>query len=610
MLILNNHNKRVLSVLAFWGVISFSLISVGFLAYRATTVVPNTSMSVLGEALRFTLPAVLAIILFFTSQRLYRSIGSNEPFFNFFYTAVSGAKSLEHDYRGEDRQREYMDAYANGEVDPSMLSPDMLEAVENREVINPDDVFTPQAENSKIIQRVRRVLEDDTVLNVSSSSVEFGEPTDTEPAKFAIRADKAGGLSDEKLIERLTDRILKSIPDGKILWSMTPDSVNDRIWFEKKTPFPGIIVPPIPQRVVKDLKDAKALYDSYRLVVGVDAFRNEIELNLTKTPHGLVIGGSGSGKSVFNRGLMEHMRSQGWQIVLCDGKRSDFVSMVNVPNVIAVGKNTEDWIRLTKFVLDQTTARYNRAQERQRKGITPSFDQPPMLFLLDEFGSIVRDVEESYGKAGKEAFFNYLKSIAAKARQAKIHMIIATQEIYAETLPGNLKSNLSFVISLGVPGANTLRDAFAKSLTSDAVRIGQSIRKVDKGRGIIQVEPDGEAPSIVEFQTYYGYSPGDPDGIPKNFPEVTGPWTEYKEKVSDKIPLLYPRMWWEEPEPSEVEAIESVDELCEYRMVTIQKRDGTIDPDLVHWDRNADEYVGNIIDESAEKVAGFDDDID
>lgn len=322
-----------------------------------------------------------------------------------------------------------------------------------------------------------------------------------------------------------------------------------------------------------------------------------------------MIGGTGSGKSVFNRGLMEHMRSQGWQIVLADGKRSDFVSMVNVPNVLAVGKSPEDWLRLTQYVLAQTTARYNRAMDRQRKGVTPAFDQPPMLFLLDEFGSIVRDVEDRFGKSGKEAMFNALKSIAAKARQAKIHMIIATQEIYQETLPGNLKSNLSYVISLGVPGNNTLRDAFAKELSGDARRIGQSIRKNDKGRGIIQVEPDGQAATIVEFQTYYGYSPGDPDGIPKNNSEIARSWTEYKQKVSDKIPLLYPRVWWDEPEPDELDKIETAEELAALPMRIIQNRDGSIIPEWKHLDRNADEYVGNILSEGAEDVIGFADDL-
>lgn len=600
MLVLSNHNKRVLSVLAFWGCAALFILSLGFLLYRVTTVVPSTHMSPMVAAFKFTIPAVFAVICFFTSRRMYRSVGSDEPFFSFMHSAIAGQKTLDGDYRQEDAAAEIYGAF-----DPDVLTD--VELGEDGEPIQPP--LSEQAARSMIIRRVVSVMNEEPAGMLDNITVEFLNDDDPDPSKFAIRATRAGGLSDETTSKRLMGKILKSIPEGKVLWQMEEDPVHDRLWFKKKTPFPGIVVPPIPEHVVENLDDAKKLYDNYRLVVGVDAFKNEIKLDLSKTPHGLVIGGTGSGKSVFNRGLIEHMRSQGWQIVLCDGKRSDFVSMVNVPNVLAVGKTPEDWVRLTQYVMAQTTARYNRSVERQRKGLTPAFDQPPMIFLLDEFGSIVRDIKDRFGKAGEDAFFSDLKSIAAKARQAKIHMIIATQEIYAETLPGNLKSNMSFVISLGVPGGNTLRDAFAKELANEAQRIGQSIRKKDKGRGIIQVEPDGQAAIIVEFQTYYGYSPGDPDGIPANNDVITKPWTEYKEAVSDKIPLLYPRVWWDEPEPDELAQIETVDELRELKMISIQNRDGSIKPEYKHLDRNADEYVGNIVGEGAEQVVGFEDDI-
>lgn len=593
------YRQRVLTLLTANIAVWAGLGACSFFIYRLTTYVPNSQVSQLGVAFIVLLGVVLAIGSGGYCTTIYRRIGADESLGQFVRNVVTREKTLDMYVPVSPYDASGMSQFAirDGDVPPEMLM------AEHGIQISEKDRQSP------LLQRVQRLLEGEANVFIDSALTKYAAAEDKDPSEFALLTTKAGLFADGKVADRFNGKVLASIPDGKILWQMKEDPVHDRLRFVKKTPFPPIVLPAIPSHVVTDLADAKALYDTYRLVVGVDAFGTDIELNLAKTPHGLVIGGSGSGKSVFNRGLMEHMRSQGWQIILVDGKRSDFVSMVNVPNVLAVGKSPEDWLRLTQYVLAQTTARYNRAMERQRKGLVPAFDQPPMLFLLDEFGSVVRDVQDRFGKAGHDALFSALKSIAAKARQAKIHMIIATQEIYAETLPGSLKSNLSYIISLGVPGTTTLRDGFAKELAEEAKRIGQSIRKNDKGRGIIQVEPEGQAATIVEFQTYYGYSPGDPDGIPRNNPKVAQAWTEYKSKVSDKIPLLYPRVWWDEPTPDDVAAIETPEELASYPMKVIQARDGSILPEFRKLDRNADEYIGNTVSDSAEEVVGFEEDL-
>ena len=589
MLTLHDHNKKVLSVLLFWLGLSGLLIAGGFFFYRLTTEVPNTEMTVAGQAARFVFALAVGLGALFYGRRVYQSMG----------TRASLADLL----TGRVLDPDYVDtplyAYEEGQ---EYLPPVELDAAGNP-IIDIDE----RGRRSPLIRRVMDVIKEDTVVALDGRSLKYHADDDIDPSSFALVALRPGGLTDEKTSNRYNSLILKGIPEGRILWTMEEDPVHDRVWFHKKTPFPPIVLPDVPGSVVTDVDDARSRYADYRFVIGVDAFGEEILLDPKTMPHGMIIGGTGSGKSVFNRGLLEHMRVNGWQIVLIDGKVSDYVSMVNVPNVVAVGKKVEDWVRLTQFVLEQTTARFALAEERQKKGLTGDpFNQPPMVFLLDEFGSVVRDVRSRYGKKGLEAFYDDLKSIAAKARQAKIHMLIATQEIYAETFPGALKSNLSFIISLGVPDNNTLANAFSNETRPTATRIGQSIRKQDRGRGIIQIDtPDGA--KVVEFQTYYGYSPGDPDGIPSKDPVKTA-WTRYKEQASDKVPLLYPRMWWDEPHPDDLKEVETVEEMKELPMLPIQGRDGKILTDKAHLDRNGDDYIGDQM--SADGVAtvlGFDD---
>lgn len=587
MLALHDHNKKVLTVLLFWIGLAFILISTGFLLYRATTDVPNTEMSTAGEAGRFVVAAMLSVAALLFSRAAYKSLGTRA--------------SLSDMLSGRVLEPGYVEpAYMSAEDDADYLAPVELDAAGNP-VVDID----ARGRRSPLIRRVMDVVKDDAVVALDGKSLEYHEDTDRDPSTFALVALKPGGLTAEKTVTRYNELILKGIPEGRVLWSMEEDPVHDRVWFKKKTPFPPIVLPDVPETVVSDTDDAVARYDDFRFVIGVDAFGEDILINPKAMPHGMVIGGSGSGKSVFNRGLLEYLRVNGWQIVLVDGKISDYVSMVNAPNVVAVGKKVEDWVRLTQFVVEQMDARYALATERQRKGLGDPFDQPPMVFLLDEFGTVVRYVRSRYGNKGLAAFYNDLKSIAAKARQAKIHMIIATQEIYAETFPGDLKSNLSYIISLGVPETNTLLNSFSNEARPAATRIGQSIRKTDQGRGIIQIDTPNGA-KVVEFQSYYGYSPGDPDGIPEKDGEVRRAWLEYKENASDKIPLLYPRMWWDEPTPDELKELENVDDLTQFKMTGIQNRDGTIKPDKVHLDRNGDEYIGDQISaDGAVQLLGF-----
>lgn len=589
MLALHDHNKKVLTVLLFWIGLAFILISTGFLLYRATTDVPNTEMSTAGEAGRFVVAAMMAAAALLFSRAAYKSLGTRA--------------SLSDMLSGRVLEPGYVEpAYMPVEDDADYLAPVELDAAGNP-VVDID----ARGRRSPLIRRVMDVVKDDAVVALDGKSLKYHSDQDTDPSTFALVALKPGGLTDEKTVTRYNNLILKGIPEGKILWSMEEDPVRDRVWFRKKTPFPPIVLPSVPDSVVTDADDAADRYDGFHFVIGVDAYGEDILINPKVMPHGMVIGGTGSGKSVFNRGLLEDLRVNGWQIVLVDGKVSDYVSMVNVPNVVAVGKTVEDWVRLTQFVVEQMDARYALSVERQKKGLGDPFNQPPMMFLLDEFGSVVRDVRSRYGKKGLDAFYDDLKSIAAKARQAKIHMIIATQEIYAETFPGALKSNLSYVISLGVPDGNTLANAFSNEARPAATRIGQSIRKSDRGRGIIQLDtPDGA--KVVEFQTYYGYSPGDPDGIPKKEGPVKRAWTEYKERASDKVPLLYPRVWWQEPHPDELKEVETVEEMEDFPMVVIQSRDGTIKESMKHLDRNGDDYIGDqVSSEGKMPILGFGD---
>lgn len=608
MFSLTRKNKKILSIAFFWLAVGLFVVGVSFLGYHMTTSVPSQSITGVEIALRALFPIVIAGLAGVISRGLYVSCGSPEGMFSQSMSSTPLTDDAVSDEStglreaGSQATTSETDG-AGTDVEAPREQTDEEFAYEARR----QGALTERDSKSSILARIHRVMVQtypDVALLATKES-KYEDDAATEPIEFSIVAAKDGGFADPKIVDRLFVSVTKSIPKGTILWGMAEHVEEDRLVFSKKTPFPPMVFPDETTPVTSP-EDALERYDDMRFIVGVDAYGNKITIDPQKSPHGLVVGGSGSGKSVFTNGLIESVRVAGWQIVINDGKMTDYAAMNSVPNIIAVGGKLKDWVRITQFVEEQMDARYARAKERAKRGLEPRFDQPPMLFLLDEFGSIMRNVRGSYGNAGAKVFIDTLKNIAAKARQARIHMVIATQDVYKETLDGDLKANLKYIISLGKASDRTLSDAFTAETKATAKRIGQSITDDDRGRGIIEIGTD-DGTTVVEFQTYYAYSPG--MEMEKRSP-AKEKWTSFKKNVSDHVPLMYPRMWYEEPTPDEFKDIDTVEGLLDLKFFALQRSDGTAIESKRIYDVMDDDYVGDMVSEGAATVLGFGDDSD
>ena len=462
-----------------------------------------------------------------------------------------------------------------------------------------DDSGVPKYGGEGVLGRVEDLIDTDPFILLNPAFDEDGEPT-----AFTLRSTTPGQLADATFMERFINKLLKSMPGGARIWSAESDATTDELKVKKKKPFPPVLFPPIkPEEIAKTPTQAVDMWlkDS-TLVFGKDAYDNYIRIDLTKSPHGMVIGGTGSGKSVFTRTTIEDLRRRGVMFAILDGKKVDYTTCIGLPNVVMVAQDEDDWMRIIKFVEDHMESRYAESRERAKKGLLPAFNHPPMLFLIDEFGSVVRAIKSRYGKAGTDDMYNRLKNIAAKGRQCRVHMMIATQEIYAETIPGDMQDNLSYVVSLGVTAPNTLRNAFSNETRRDATRIGQAISDKDKGRGIVEIKTE-EGSSVVEFQTFYGYSPADND--PPTWEPAASEWKSFKEAISDHIPKMYPRMFYEKSTPDMMAEIPNVvkkekdmSSLYALPVLTLETQDKEtkqfeFKEDLRSLDQLDDDYVSN-----------------
>ncbi|SIE96515.1 type IV secretory system conjugative DNA transfer family protein [Mycobacteroides abscessus] len=291
---------------------------------------------------------------------------------------------------------------------------------------------------------------------------------------------------------------------------------------------------PVPAATVDD---AVRRVPEARWPVGWDARGNLIAPTVTSTRHCIAAGQPGVGKSVWVRSVVEQFRLSGWEIYLGDGKGSDYAALAEQPNVRMVSSEPAQHLLLVAEVCAELERRRAEAKVAKRTVAEPYARYPGILLVLDEFGTMKSEVSELDKKNGLELFMARLARIIRVGREARIVVLIAAQDVYADTIPVSLQDQFGLAVLLGVPGERTVMGTFVpESLRDDARRIGG--RLTHPGRALYV---DRVGKQVVEVQTPYSYSPGSVVLAKAPSDEVRTIW-EQSAKVAGSLPSLYPRL--------------------------------------------------------------------
>lgn len=206
--------------------------------------------------------------------------------------------------------------------------------------------------------------------------------------------------------------------------------------------------------------------------------------DISKYPHGLVAGASGAGKSVCLNGMLCSMlykySPEDLRLILVDPKVVEFniyrgLPHMLIPNIISEEKQV---INALKWAIDEMERRYQMLMELSVQNITQYNKERPagteklpyLLIVIDEVGDII------LSSVGKE-FETMVKRLAAKARAAGIHLILATQRPSVDIITGTIKSNLptriAFAVTSGVDSKTILDSYGAEKL----LRMGDLLYK-------------------------------------------------------------------------------------------------------------------------------------
>lgn len=207
------------------------------------------------------------------------------------------------------------------------------------------------------------------------------------------------------------------------------------------------------------------------LAIGKDTFGKISIIDLSKMPHMLIAGSTGTGKSVFINtilmSLLVKCSPEKLKLILIDPKQLELALYEKIPHLaIPVVTDPKKSLQALMWVQEEMERRYTilksfsvrsieghnlklqHASAEDLRKIKPYFtdekyDLPYIGVIVDEFADLILS---RYGKDIE----NSVCRLAAKARAAGIHLIVATQRPSVDVITGLIKSNFSTRISFRV----------------------------------------------------------------------------------------------------------------------------------------------------------------
>lgn len=277
----------------------------------------------------------------------------------------------------------------------------------------------------------------------------------------------------------------------------------------------------VPLRKILETDTYKESRSKLTLAMGLDVSGKAIVTDLAKSPHALIAGQTGSGKSfavnAFITSILFRASPNEVKFILVDPKRVELTGYNGIPHLLSpVIVEPEKVVSALKYLVNEMNERYKMFSEVGARNIE-SYNEisgfqalPYIVLVIDELADIMlfspAEVEDA------------IIRIAQMSRATGIHMLLATQRPSVDVLTGLIKANvptrMAFAVSslvdsrviLDTPGAEKLLGKgdmlFLPSDEAKPRRIqGAYITDGDTTRLLDYLRKNGVAPQYTEEVT-------------------------------------------------------------------------------------------------------------
>lgn len=237
----------------------------------------------------------------------------------------------------------------------------------------------------------------------------------------------------------------------------------------------------------------------------------EIYKDMLEQAHLLVAGSPGSGKSVCINGLIATAllsapcdAEGGKQFIIIDPKNVDMMEYENLPHTIRYADATKgmgDIISALQYavkIMDNRTKEMKR--DRQKKYIGGD-----LFVIIDEFSDLMDNA--------KKECLPLVKRLAQLGRAERVHVILASQQVLAKTLPTEIRCCFTAKVGLHTTNAGESRLIINQGGCEKLPRHGETLYLTPEGLEhycVPMVEPD-----VIESRIKHWEAQATKNKVPK-----------------------------------------------------------------------------------------------
>lgn len=211
----------------------------------------------------------------------------------------------------------------------------------------------------------------------------------------------------EQVVEVSGIRVLAPIPNTSLIGFEIP---------KKERTFPALI----PKN------------NGFELAIGEDVNGEIKYFDIRKSPHMLVAGTSGSGKSVFLNSLIKQLLTiPNVELHLYDPKKVELNQFEGHAKVVEYNCNHKEIPTLLHNLVKEMDDRYDLMKQKMVKNIEDMKKMKYKFVIIDEYADLTMKSEVNH----------HVQMLSQKGRACGIHLIIATQRASTRIMSGDLKVN-------------------------------------------------------------------------------------------------------------------------------------------------------------------------
>jgi hypothetical protein len=205
-----------------------------------------------------------------------------------------------------------------------------------------------------------------------------------------------------------------------------------------------------------DVIEALDKKNRYSVVLGINKAGRVVAQNLTKWPHGLILGGTGNGKTFFIKQalitLIRRNPPRDLEFTLIDLKRTEFSPFRKVPHVTSYIDTPDGAIDVLQKAVDTMNERYDRFVNAscyeidQWNKLRPEKFMPRLFVWCDELSLLT----QGGSRTRRQKAIKLILELVALGRAAGVNVLLCTQSVNKEVLTMPISTNINGRLCYGV----------------------------------------------------------------------------------------------------------------------------------------------------------------